>query len=107
MDAISRGDYTAAKEYLNQTGSYGLEQRLADTIRDKKNYTPLFLIPYAGKLPSTAASIRSIWTNFSSRFAIQLETLHNVSKLDAMQGEMVYKYSLWFRIRLYQIPTLR
>ena len=42
MEAISRGDYAAAKECLNQMDSYGLEQRLADTIRDKKNYLIIF-----------------------------------------------------------------
>ncbi len=93
MDAISRGDYTAAKEYLNQTGSYGLEQRLADTIRDKKNY--LIIFNTLCRKAAQYGGVHPVYLDeLSSRFAIQLETLHNVSKLDAMQGEMVYKYSL-------------
>lgn len=93
MEAISRGDYAAAKECLNQMDSYGLEQRLADTIRDKKNY--LIIFNTLCRKAAQYGRVHPVYLDeLSSRFAIQLETMHNMSRLNAIQGEMVYKYSL-------------
>lgn len=93
MEAISRGDYAAAKECLNQMDSYGLEQRLADTIRDKKNY--LIIFNTLCRKAAQYGGVHPVYLDeLSSRFAIQLETMHNMSRLNAIQGEMVYKYSL-------------
>lgn len=93
MDAISRGDCTAAKEYLNIGISYGLEQRLADTTRDKKNY--LIVFNTLCRKAAQYGGVHPVYLDeLSSRFAIQLETMHSISRLNAIQGEMVYKYCL-------------
>ena len=79
--------------------SYGLEQRLADTIRDKKNY--LIIFNTLCRKAAQYGRVHPVYLDeLSSRFAIQLETMHNMSRLNAIQGEMVYKYSL-------HGPTLR
>ena len=93
MDAISRGDYTSAREYLNTGNSYGMEQRLADTTRDKKNY--LIIFNTLCRKAAQYGGVHPVYLDeLSSRFAIQLETLYRVSRLEALPAEMIYKYSL-------------
>ena len=86
MDAISRGDYTSAREYLNTGNSYGMEQRLADTTRDKKNY--LIIFNTLCRKAAQYGGVHPVYLDeLSSRFAIQLETLYSVSRLEALPAE--------------------
>ena len=93
MDAISKGDYNAARDCLTSKNNNALAQRLADTIRDKKNY--LIIFNTLCRKAAQYGGVHPVYLDeLSSRFAIQLETLHSISRLNALAGEMVYKYSL-------------
>lgn len=93
MNAISRGDYNTAKTTFTNKGFTDVPQRFNDTIRDKKNYLIVFntlcrkAAQYGGVHPFYLDEL-------SSRFAVQIENMHNVSKLNSMLGEMIYKYCL-------------
>lgn len=93
MDAISKGDYNAAKDCLTSESTNSIAQRLADTIRDRKNY--LIIFNTICRKAAQYGGVHPVYLDeLSSRFAIQLETLHSISRLNALAGEMVYKYCL-------------
>lgn len=93
MDSISHGDYVNAKKYFAEEDCTAVPQRLTDTLRDKKNYLIIFntlcrkSAQYGGVHPFYLDEL-------SSRFAAQLENTHNIARLNALAGEMIYKYSL-------------
>ncbi|MCI6139822.1 AraC family transcriptional regulator [Clostridium sp.] len=96
MDAIAHGDYEKAKENIHALLSSAPEQRLPDTIRDRKNF--LIILNTLCRKATQRGKVHPVYLDeLSRKLAFKLENLNTLSQLDAFPHEALRKYSLLVR----------
>lgn len=92
-EAISHGDYEKAEEAMGMFSSFSSEQRLTDTIRDRKNF--LIILNTLCRKAAQKGKVHPLYLDeLSRKLALKLENLNTLSQLDAFRHEILRKYSL-------------
>lgn len=93
IQAVSQGAYQKAEMMLGASPSFGIEQRLADPIRNLKNYC-IILNTLLRKAAETGSVHPVHIDTLSSRFARKIELITTAAEFRSLQREMVHKYCI-------------
>lgn len=93
IQAVSQGLVHKAEMLASSTGSKGMEQRLADPVRNVKNYC--IILNTLLRKAAEAGSVHPLHIDsLSSTFAKKIELLTSVDAAGSLQKEMIHKYCL-------------
>lgn len=93
MQAVAAGQTNKAEMLLIQLTSRKMEQRLADPLRDQKNYT-IILNTLLRKAAEQGDVHPLHIDSISSRFARKIELCATIKALESLRKEMVHRYCL-------------
>lgn len=93
MQAVAQGQLYKAEMHFNNLSSCQIEQRVPDTLRNRKNYAIIF-----NTLMRKAAEAGAVHPlhidSLSSRYAKKIELATSTNALISLQREMIHKYCL-------------
>ena len=93
MQAVAQGQLHKAEMHFNNLSSCQIEQRVPDTLRNRKNYAIIF-----NTLMRKAAEAGAVHPlhidSLSSRYAKKIELATSTNALISLQREMIHKYCL-------------
>ena len=91
LDAVSKGNVTAATQAFTKFSAIQMPKRLEDTLRDRKNYGIIF-----NSILRKAAEAGQVHPlhldSISSQFAYKIEQASTIIQLDELSYEMIRKY---------------
>lgn len=106
MEYIAHGDYKSI-ENMEHFNASGIKPRLADSIRDRKNFM-IILNTLCRKAAQTAYVHPVHLDEISRKFAIKIEACTSIMQLEALESEMTRKYCLLvqsYSLRTYSKPV--
>ena len=93
MDAVSKGKLNQIDIIANSVLNHGTEQRLSDTLRNRKNY--LIILNTLLRKAAEYGAVHPIHIHrLSASFAGQIEELHSIDSSIELQKTMMRKYCL-------------
>ncbi|MCM1134163.1 MAG: AraC family transcriptional regulator [Clostridium sp.] len=93
IKAVASGQIHKADVFLNSFSSRQMEQRLTDSLRDKKNYT-IVLNTLLRKAAESAAVHPLYIDRLSSKYAKKIELCVSPKAVDLLSREMIHNYCL-------------
>ena len=93
MHSISQGNLTKIFFIFSNSFQQGMEQRVADPIRNIKNY--MIILNTILRKAVEQGSVHPLYIDrLSSTYARKIETIQSISDGTSMQKEMIHKYCL-------------
>ncbi len=93
IKAVASGQIHKADVFLNAFSSRQMEQRLTDSLRDKKNYT-IVLNTLLRKAAESAAVHPLYIDRMSTKYAKKIELCVSPKAVDALSRDMIHNYCL-------------
>lgn len=91
MEAVSNGDYDTIDKLTKIYGLPELEQRLSDTLRDKKNH--LIILNTLLRIAAQRGQVHPVYLDeLSSKIAYRIEALTSLASCDELANDMFRKY---------------
>ena len=93
MEAVSKGKLNKVDMIVSHVLNHGIEERLADSLRNRKNY--MIILNTILRKAAENGNVHPVHINkLSSQFARKIEQLHSIESSVILQTEMIRKYCL-------------
>lgn len=93
MEAVSKGKLNKVDIIVSHVLNHGIEERLADSLRNRKNY--MIILNTILRKAAENGNVHPVHINkLSSHFAKKIEQLHSIDSSIILQTEMIRKYCL-------------
>lgn len=93
MEAVSKGKLNKIDMIVSHVLNHGMEERLADSLRNRKNY--MIILNTILRKAAENGNVHPVHINkISSQFARKIEQLHSIDSSVILQSEMIRKYCL-------------
>ena len=93
LDAVSKGDYTHAKELHQKFGSFHIQPRTENLLRNTQNFQ-IILNTLCRKAAETGGVHPLYIDDLSTKFAVLINEARSQRELTAISNDIIHKYCL-------------